>query len=255
MEENNIDKTASNGAKEFFKPLDGKYDKLNAHLTVYAGVGGDDAKDWAQMLFRMYQKYAERRGWKARVTSDNEIDIHGEYAYGFLRREEGVHRLVRISPFSGKHLRHTSFALIEVVPELPELEERSLVIPSEDLHIEMSRSGGPGGQNVNRRETAVRVVHIPTGIAVKSTEERSQLQNREKATKLLKAKLFKLMEDSQAKELSALRTKVKPRWGNQIRSYVLHPYKLVKDHRTKIESSQPDKVLDGNLDKFIEGEL
>ena len=242
-------------AKEFFKPLDGKYDKLNAHLTVYAGVGGDDAKDWADMLFRMYQRYAERRGWKVRVTSDNEIDVHGEYAYGFLKREEGVHRLVRISPFSGKHLRHTSFALIEVIPELPELEERQITIPPEDLRIEMSRAGGPGGQNVNRRETAVRVVHIPTGIAVRTTEERSQLQNKEKAIRLVKAKLFKLMQESQANELSALRTKVKPEWGNQIRSYVLHPYKMIKDHRTGIESHQPEKVLNGELDKFIEGEL
>ncbi len=246
---------STDDAKEFFKPLDGKYDKLNAHLAVYAGVGGDDAKDWANMLFRMYQKYAERRGWRVRVTSDNEIDVHGEYAYGFLKREEGVHRLVRISPFSARKLRHTSFALIEVVPELPELEERQIVIPPQDLHIELSRAGGPGGQNVNRRETAVRVVHIPTGIAVRTTEERSQLQNKEKAMKLLKAKLFKLLEDSQAKELSALRTRVKPEWGSQIRSYVLHPYKLVKDHRTKIESSRPDAVLDGELDKFIEGEL
>lgn len=242
-------------AKDFFKPLDGKYDKFNAHLTIYAGVGGDDAKDWANMLFRMYQRYAEKRGWNVRSTGDLELDVYGEYAYGYLKREEGVHRLVRISPFSAKKLRHTSFALVEVVPELPELEEKRFVIPAEDLRIEMSRAGGAGGQNVNRRETAVRVVHIPTGIAVRSTEERSQLQNRDKATKLLKAKLFRLMQVSQANELSALRTKVKPEWGSQIRSYILHPYKMVKDHRTKIESSQPDRVLDGNLDKFIEGEL
>lgn len=237
------------------KPLTGKYDKLNAHLEVFAGVGGDDAKDWANMLFRMYTKYAERRKWKAVQTGDRALEIRGEFAYGTLKKEQGVHRLVRLSPFHSKQTRHTSFALVEVVPDLPELEHRNFIIPESDLKMEMSRSSGPGGQNVNKRETAVRIVHLPTGIAAESQAERNQQMNREKALAVLKAKLIKIMEERHAGELSALRTQVKPEWGNQIRSYVLHPYHMVKDHRTKIESHVPEKVLDGDLDKFIEAEL
>jgi len=237
------------------KPLTGKYDKLPAHLSVYAGAGGDDAKDWADMLFRMYFRYAERRAWKAIQTDDRAMEIKGDFTYGTLKKETGVHRLVRISPFSAKKLRHTSFALVEVVPILPEVEYKNIQIPPEDLKIEFSRSSGPGGQNVNKRETAVRIVHLPTGISTTCQSERSQPQNREKALQLLKSKLFHLMQTAQKKELSELRTKVKPEWGNQIRSYVLHPYQMVKDHRTKAESSQPDRVLDGELDKFIEAEL
>lgn len=235
--------------------MEERYNQNNVHLSVYAGAGGDDAKDWADMLFRMYLKYAAKKGWQAIIADDRAAEIKGEGAYGLLKKESGVHRLVRISPFSPKKLRHTSFALVEVVPELPELEEKKLNIPSEDLKVELSRSSGPGGQNVNKRETAVRIVHLPTGLSAASQSERSQPQNREKALKLLKAKIFHLMEQKQEKELSNLRVKVTPEWGNQIRSYVLHPYKLVKDHRTKTESSQPEKVLEGDIDKFIEAEL
>ena len=237
------------------KELNTEYDKHSAHLAIFPGVGGEDAKDWANMLLNMYVKYATKRGWKVSLVDDRAIDIKGEYAYGTLKKEMGVHRLVRISPFDSKQLRHTSFALVEVLPQLPEMELRHIVIPPEDLKIETTRSSGPGGQNVNKRETAVRAVHLPTGIAAGSQNERSQLQNKEKALTLLKIKLFKLLESRQEKELKSLRTQVKPEWGSQIRSYVLHPYQQVKDHRTKVEHHQPEKVLNGDLDKFIEAEL
>jgi peptide chain release factor 2 len=238
-----------------FKSLTGKYDASSAHLSIFAGAGGDDAKDWANMLFEMYKKYAAKRGWKVVQTDDRDMEIRGEFAYGFLKKETGVHRLVRISPFSAKKLRHTSFALVEVVPVLPDLEHGKFRIPEEDIKMEFTRSSGPGGQNVNKRETAVRITHFPTGISVVSQAERSQAQNRERALKILKSKLFHLMETQQKKELSELRTKIKPEWGSQIRSYVLHPYKLVKDHRTKMQLHDPDAVLDGKLDKFIQAEL
>jgi peptide chain release factor 2 len=237
----------------------GSYDRQAAVLTIFPGAGGEDAGDWAQMLALMYENYVKNRGWKVRLVDDNPrsraIEIKGEYAYGYLKKESGVHRLVRISPFSTKQLRHTSFALVEVVPDLPALEESKLQIPEKDLKVEFYRSGGPGGQNVNKVETAVRVVHVPTGLAVSSQAQRSQAQNREYALKLLKAKLFHLMEKEKVDELSKLRTKVKPEWGNQIRSYVLNPYQLVKDHRTDVETGQTDAVLAGDLDKFIEAEL
>ncbi len=231
------------------------YDNNNAYVIVYAGAGGDDAKDWAEMLARMYVKYAGRKDWKITETDDRALYIKGVGAYGTLKKEYGVHRLVRISPFSSKKLRHTSFALVEVLPELPTTDEQAIAIPPEDLKIELSRGGGPGGQNVNKVETAVRIVHIPTGLAASSRAERSQAQNREKALALLKTKIFQELQNKKTKELSDLRTKVAVEWGNQIRSYVLHPYKLVKDHRTKTESHDPDRVLDGELDKFIESEL
>ncbi len=219
----------------------------------------------------MYAKFAEKRGWKIKIIheslgsfqsktgrhpiKDITIEIRGDYAYGYFKKEMGVHRLVRISPFSSDKKRHTSFALVEILPELSEIKGDELKIPEEDLKIEFFRSSGPGGQNVNKVETAVRIVHLPTGLSTACQAERSQSQNRERAMNLLRAKLIKLMEESRTKELGQLRSKVKPEWGNQIRSYVLHPYKMVKDHRTGAETSRAEEVLEGDLDLFMEGDI
>jgi peptide chain release factor 2 len=258
----NFDEKKFSEAKRKFRALEletlftGPHDKDSAIVGVYPGAGGDDATDWGRMLCEMYAKYAGERGWRIAMLDDSPnhrlLEVKGAYAYGFLKHEAGVHRLVRISPYSAKKLRHTSFALVEVLPDLPEIDHKKIEIPEKDLRWEFSRSGGPGGQNVNKVETAVRVVHLPTGIAVHSRAQRSQAQNRERALSILKAKLVTLVEEQQLKELKELRTNVKPEWGNQIRSYVLNPYQLVKDHRTQVETTDVEGVLNGELDKFIE---
>jgi len=243
-----------------------KYDKGDAILSILSGAGGDDAEDFSAMLFRMYTKYIERCGWQYNLIHENKndfggyrnisIEIIGKGVYGTLKNESGVHRLVRISPFNAKSLRHTSFSLVEVVPKLQK-DDKAIEIPPEDLRIEFSKSGGPGGQNVNKRETAVRLIHLPTNLSVHVTTERSQEQNREKAIEILKGKLFKKREEDKAKEkagLSSTKT-TEIEWGSQIRSYVLHPYKMVKDHRTEVEINNVDSVLlDGRIDEFIEAE-
>ena len=256
--------------EEFRAYLSGKYDRGNAIMQIAAGVGGLDSQDWATLLLRMYQRYCAKKGFVVKIlhqafgqalgpegrigTKSVILEIKGNWAYGFLKKETGAHRLVRISPFSGQQLRHTSFALVEVLPEIPKVEIEA--ISPEDLKIETFRASGPGGQNVNRRETAVRVIHLPTGISVSSQAERSQLQNREEAMKVLYAKLFQLKEEMRLKEIKELKGKpIIPSWGNQIRSYVLHPYKLVKDLRTGAETSDAEKVLDGDLDLFIDAEI
>lgn len=244
----------------------GKYDKGNAIVTIISGAGGDDAEDFSSMLLSMYLKYADRCGWKVFFIHEHKnehngyknvsFEIAGKNAYGMLKNESGVHRLVRISPFNAKKLRHTSFSMVEVLPKFSKLEEKDFIIPEADLKIEYSRSSGPGGQNVNKRETAVRLAHIPTGIAVHSSNERSQEQNREQALSILRAKIFKkAQENKKSIEESLKITKnTEIEWGSQIRSYVLHPYKMVKDHRTNAETSNIDAVLNGELDLFIEAE-
>ncbi len=258
--------------KEFAVFLSGKYDRGDAILSIYAGAGGQDAQDWATMLLRMYERYCAFKGYKTKVlhqsfgeaggpegrigTKSATLEIKGKFAYGFLKKENGVHRLVRISPFSAKQLRHTSFALVEVLPELGKEMEKEIKIRPQDLRIDFYRSSGPGGQYVNKRESAVRLTHLPTGIVVACQSERLQGLNREKAMKVLAAKLYQLKEAGEKEKLREIKgEKISASWGNQIRSYVLHPYKLVKDLRTKIETSDPERVLDGELDKFVEAEI
>jgi len=225
-----------------------KYDKGSAMVTINSGAGGIEAEDWAAMLFRMYQRYCEEKRIKS-VT----FSVKGKYAYGLLRRESGVHRLVRISPYSSQNLRHTSFASVEV---LPEVEASEVEINSDDIRVDYYRASGPGGQYVNKRESAVRLTHIPTGIVVSCQSERLQGKNKERAMQMLSARLYQHNLEKQEAEMSKIKgDKVSVGWGNQIRSYVLHPYKMVKDLRTGVETSQVERVLDGDLDQFIEEEI
>jgi peptide chain release factor 2 len=245
--------------KEDRETQDISYDSRNITLSIYAGAGGRDAEDWALMLLRMYQRYSERKNWKFSLLDKREnefggiksviVEINGNDLFKILKNENGVHRLVRISPFSSAKLRHTSFALVEV---LPIVKAKELPLEDSDLEIETFRSSGPGGQNVQKVETAVRITHKPSGITVSCQAERSQSRNKEKALTVLRSRLHQLAEKEKVSTLAELKgKKIKIEWGNQIRSYVLHPYQLVKDHRTGKKKGNVEEVLDGNLDKIL----
>lgn len=244
--------------------LNGKYDKYNVIMSIHAGTGGKDAMDFADMLLRMYLRYFEKEGFSVEMGDKSQgedvgiksvtLFVKGYLAYGYLKRERGVHRLVRLSPFNVKHTRETSFVFVDILPEIP--EEEMPEIQKDDLKIDTFRSSGAGGQSVNKTSSAVRVTHIPTGIVVTCQDERSQAQNKERALKILNAKLIDLKEKQQVEEIAELRgERIEMSWGNQIRSYVLHPYTMVKDHRTNHEEHDVNAVLDGEIDGFIEAEL
>ena len=249
--------------KQQLEGADG-YDKGDAIISILSGAGGDDAEDFSGMLFRMYSRYAERRGWKTKLLTQNQnnhggfrnisFEVNGAGVYGSLRRESGVHRLVRISPFNSQGKRQTSFSMVEVVPQLP--AGGPVDLKDEDLEIIFQNAGGPGGQNVNKRETAVRATHKPTGFTVHVTSERAQAQNKEKALEMLRGKVFRKQQEDELKKARgfAISATTSIEWGSQIRSYVLHPYQLVKDHRTDHERTDPDRVLDGDIESFIEAE-
>ncbi len=256
------------GKEEIKVLLSQKYDKRNALIHIFAGAGGQDSQDWATILLRMYERYSESQGFKVRIinqsfgeaggpdgrigTKEVILEVRGKYAFGILRPERGVHRLVRLSPFSSKSLRHTSFAMVDVLPEIDEKDDRIDINPDE-IKVDTFKASSPGGQNVNKRETAIRITHIPTGIVATSQNERMQSVNKEKAMKILMSRLIRHDEEKREKEIQKIKgEKIDFGWGSQIRSYVLHPYKMVKDLRTGVETSDPESVLEGNLDEFIE---
>jgi peptide chain release factor 2 len=247
------------------KFLSGKYDNQAAILSIHAGQGGTEANDWSEMLLRMYTRYCERNGWKFEIIhmvpgseagiSTATIQVEGDYAFGKLKREAGTHRLIRLSPFNAQSLRQTSFAGVEVIPIVPETDD-DIQIKESDLEFKAVRASGAGGQKVNKTSSAVQITHLPTGISVHSSTQRDQVQNRKAAMAILKAKLWQIEDAKRETELRNIKGEHKiAGWGNQIRNYVLHPYKLVKDLRTEVESTAPEEVLDGNLDEFIEAEI
>ena len=250
--------------REFYAMFSGEYDRGNAYLAVHAGAGGTDSQDWAEMLERMYLRWAENHGYETEVLDYSEgeeagiksvtIAVNGRYAYGYLRPEKGVHRLVRLSPFDAAHRRHTSFALVEVLPQVE--DDDTVEIDPNDLRIDTYRSAGAGGQNVQKNDTAIRITHIPSGIVVTCQNERSQTQNRVNAMRVLRARLLELKQQEQEEQMAELRGEFqKVEWGSQIRSYVLHPYQMVKDHRTDYETGNTQAVLNGDIDGFIEAYL
>jgi len=249
---------------EFEAMLSGKYDRGDALLAIHAGAGGTDSQDWAEMLERMYLRWAEMKSYKVEILDLTEgeeagiksvtIAVDGRYAYGYLRPEKGVHRLVRLSPFDAAHRRHTSFALVEVLPQVE--DDSDVQINPDDLRVDVYRSSSAGGQNVQKNATAIRLTHLPTGIVVTCQNERSQAQNRENAMRVLRARLLELKQQEQEEKIAELRGEYqKAEWGSQIRSYVLHPYQMVKDHRTDYETGNTQAVLNGDLDGFIQAYL